>query len=88
MNLNPDEIKAAIRTKVIELAKALDMDASDVTDDDILPATGLLDSGAILELVVWFEASYDFRIKQEDMNIDNLGSINAMTNFLLSSKQA
>ncbi|OQW75560.1 MAG: acyl carrier protein [Proteobacteria bacterium ST_bin11] len=88
MNLNPDEIKAAIRTKVIELAKALDMDASGVTDDDILPATGLLDSGAILELVVWFEASYDFRIKQEDMNIDNLGSINAMTNFLLSSKQA
>ncbi|WP_446808612.1 acyl carrier protein [Methylomonas sp. 2BW1-5-20] len=88
MNLNPDEIKAAIRTKVIELAKALDMDASGVTDDDILPATGLLDSGAILELVVWFEASYDFRIKQEDMNIDNLGSINAMTNFLLSGKQA
>ncbi|WP_445367859.1 acyl carrier protein [Methylomonas sp. BW4-1] len=88
MNLNPDEIKAAIRNKVIELAKALDMDASGVTDDDILPATGLLDSGAILELVVWFEASYDFRIKQEDMNIDNLGSINAMTDFLLSSKQA
>jgi len=87
MNLNPDEIKAAIRAKVIELAKALDMDASGVTDDDILPATGLLDSGAILELVVWFEASYDFRIKQEDMNIDNLGSINAMTDFLLSSKQ-
>lgn len=88
MNLNPDQIKAAIRTKVIELAKALDMDASGVTDDDILPATGLLDSGAILELVVWFETSYDFRIKQEDMNIDNLGSINAMTNFLLSSKPA
>lgn len=88
MNLKPDEIKAAIRAKVIELAKALDMDASGVTDDDILPATGLLDSGAILELVVWFEASYDFRIKQEDMNIDNLGSINAMTDFLLSSKQA
>jgi D-alanine--poly(phosphoribitol) ligase subunit 2 len=88
MNLNPNEIKAAIRAKVIELAKALDMDASGVTDDDILPATGLLDSGAILELVVWFEASYDFRIKQEDMNIDNLGSINAMTDFLLSSKQA
>ncbi|PKD38965.1 acyl carrier protein [Methylomonas sp. Kb3] len=88
MNLNPDEIKAAIRAKVIELAIALDMDASGVTDDDILPATGVLDSGAILELVVWFEASYDFRIKQEDMNIDNLGSINAMTDFLLSSKQA
>jgi len=87
MNLNPDEIKAALRAKVIELAKALDMDASGVTDDDILPATGFLDSSAILELVVWYEATYDFRIKQEEMNIDNLGSINAMTNFLLSRKQ-
>lgn len=87
MNLNPDEIKAALRAKVIELAKALDMDASGVSDDDILPATGFLDSGAILELVVWYETAYGFRIQQEDMNIDNLGSIDAMTNFLLSRKQ-
>jgi D-alanine--poly(phosphoribitol) ligase subunit 2 len=88
MNLNRNEIKAALRAKVVELAKALDMDASGVTDDDILPATGLLDSSAILELIVWFEATYDFPIKQEDLNIDNLGSINAMADFLLSRKQS
>jgi acyl carrier protein len=87
MNLNRNEIKAALHAKVVELAKALDMDASGVTDDDILPATGLLDSSAILELVVWFEAAYDFPIKQEDINIDNLGSINAMADFLLSRKR-
>jgi acyl carrier protein len=86
MNLNRNEIKAALRAKVIELAKALDMDASGVTDDDILPATGFLDSSAILELVVWYEATYDFPIKQEEINIDNLGSINAMADFLLSRK--
>jgi len=86
MNLNRDEIKAALRAKVMELAQALDMDASGVADDDILPATGLLDSNAILELVVWYETTYDFPIKQEDINIDNLGSINAMADFLLSRK--
>ena len=86
MNLNRNEIKAALRAKVVELAKALDMDASGVTDEDILPATGLLDSSAILELVVWYEATYDFPIMQEDINIDNLGSINAMADFLLSRK--
>ena len=86
MNLNRNEIKAALHAKVVELAKALDMDASGVTDDDILPATGLLDSSAILELIVWYEATYDFPIKQEDINIDNLGSINAMADFLLSRK--
>ena len=87
MNLNRNEIKAALHAKVVELAKALDMDASGVTDDDILPATGLLDSSAILELIVWYEATYDFPIKQEEINIDNLGSINAMADFLLSRKQ-
>lgn len=86
MNLNRNEIKAALHAKVTELAKALDMDASGVTDDDILPATGLLDSAAILELVVWYETAYDFRISQEEINIDNLGSINAMADFLLSRK--
>ena len=63
------------------------MDASGVADDDILPATGLLDSNAILELVVWFETTYDFPIKQEEINIDNLGSINAMADFLLARKR-
>ena len=87
MSLHRDEIKAALRAKVMELAKAIDMDASGVADDDVLPATGLLDSNAILELVVWFETTYDFPIKQDEINIDNLGSINAMANFLLSRKR-
>ncbi len=86
MNLDRDAIKSAIRVKVIELAKALDADASGVGDDDVLPATGLLDSNAILELVVWFEAAYDFPIRQDEINIDNLGSINAMADFLLARK--
>ena len=86
MKLDRDAIKLAIRAKVIELAKALAMDASAVADDDILPATGLLDSNAILELVVWFENAYDFPIRQEEINIDNLGSIDAMANFLLARK--
>jgi D-alanine--poly(phosphoribitol) ligase subunit 2 len=87
MNLNRDAIRAAVRAKVVELAKTLGMDASTVADDDVLPATGLLDSNAILELVVWFETTYAFPIRQEEINIDNLGSINAMADFLLSRKR-
>lgn len=86
MTLDREAIKAAIRAKVIELAKTLGMDASGVGDTDILPATGLLDSNAILELVVWFETAYAFPIPQEDINIDNLGSIDVMTDFLLARK--
>jgi len=86
MNLEKETVKAAIRAKVIELAENLGQDASDITDDEIIPATGTLDSAAILELIVWYESTYDFPLKQEEINIDNLGSINAMTDFLFARK--
>ena len=88
MNLDREAVKAAIRSQVIELAKALGIDASDISDDDVIPATGLLDSTAVLQLVVWYEQAYDLPLKQEEINIDNLGSINAMAEFLLARKAA
>jgi acyl carrier protein len=86
MNLDRDAIKAAVRAKVIELAKNLGMDAGDIGDDDIIPATGYVDSAAILELVVWYEGEYDMPLKQEEINIDNLGSINSMADFVIRRK--
>ena len=88
MNLDQEAVKAAIRAQVIKLAGELGMDGSEIGDDDIIPATGLLDSTAILQLVMWYEQAYDFPLKQEEINIDNLGSINAMTGFLLARKAA
>jgi len=88
MNLDREAVKAAIRSQVIELARALGMDASEIGDDDVIPATGLLDSTAVIQLVVWYEQTYDLPLKQEEINIDNLGSINSMTEFLLARKVA
>lgn len=86
MILDRETVKAAIRAEVIKLASALGMDAREIGDDDIVPATGLLDSTAIIQLVVWYEQIYDFPLQQEEINIDNLGSINAMADFLLARK--
>lgn len=86
MSPNRDAIKAAVRGKVIELAKNLGIDAGDIGDDDIIPATGYVDSAAILELVVWYEAEYDMTLKQDEINIDNLGSINSMAEFVIKKK--
>jgi acyl carrier protein len=86
MTLHRDTVKAAIRDKVVALARALGVQDSTLDDDDIIPASGLLDSAAVLELVVWFEQTYDLPLKQDEINIDNLGSINAMADFLLARK--
>jgi acyl carrier protein len=86
MNQHPEAIRNQIRAKVMELAAKLGNDASGLKDDDIIPVTGLLDSTALLELVVWYENEYDLPLKQEEINIDNLGSVNAMTNYLIARK--
>jgi acyl carrier protein len=86
MTLDRDTVKAAIRAKVVALARTLGVQDATLDDDDIIPASGLLDSAAVLELVVWFEQTYDLPLKQDEINIDNLGSINAMADFLLARK--
>jgi D-alanine--poly(phosphoribitol) ligase subunit 2 len=81
------EIRNKIRDKVASLVKELGGDAGQISDDDIIPATGLLDSAGILALVVWYEEAFDMKLKQEEINIDNLGSVESMTNYVLERKQ-
>ena len=69
MELNPDDIRAAIRAKVLELAANLGEDASELDDNEIIPASGFVDSAAILELVVWYEDEYDLPLEQSEINI-------------------
>ena len=86
--MEKEEIKARIREKVVALASGIGADAGDIADEDIIPATGLLDSAGILGLVVWYEEAFDMQLSQEEINIDNLGSIESMANYVLKCKGA
>jgi acyl carrier protein len=86
VQLERSEISKRIRTQVAALASRLGNDASSLGDDELLPATGLLDSAAILELVVWYEDAFEIPLTQDEINIDNLGSIDAMVNFVLTRR--
>jgi acyl carrier protein len=81
--MNAETMQHEIRGKIAELAARLGNDASAVNDDDILPFTGLLDSAGLMELVAWYEDHFRLPLKQEEINIDNFGSIRAMTEFAL-----
>ena len=84
--MEKDEIKARIREKLTEIAAETGNDASRIRDDDIIPATGLVDSAGILGLVVWYENAFDMPLKQEEINIDNLGTIDSMADYVLKRK--
>ncbi len=88
MNLERSRVISEIRTKVVEIAGELGREVEEVSDDDLLPATGLLDSLGLLQLIVWYQNHFAIRLRQDEMTIDNLGTLNLMADFVLSRRVA
>lgn len=86
MSLNKVSIEAAIKAKIVEIAAQTGDDASELGLDEIIPATGLIDSTGLLELIAWYEKTYEIPLAQEEINIDNLGTLARMAEFVLRKK--
>jgi D-alanine--poly(phosphoribitol) ligase subunit 2 len=76
------EVEQAIHAKIVTLARILGNDARGLKTDQLIPQTGWLDSASLMELMLWFENEYDLEIPQEDLNLDNFGTIAAMIGYL------
>ncbi len=87
MKLDKNSIQETIKDKIVEIANTLGCDASNLQSDEVIPATGLIDSAGLLELVAWYESYYDIKIETSEITIDNLGTIDSMTDFLLHRKE-
>jgi D-alanine--poly(phosphoribitol) ligase subunit 2 len=88
MNFDRATIIASIKAEIVKIAATLDADASDLQSDELIPASGFIDSAGLLELIGWFETRYEFRVPAEDFTVDNLGTMQAMADFLLRRKGA
>ena len=86
MSLNKASIETEIKAKIIEIAAQTGDDASELELDEIIPATGLIDSTGLLELIAWYEKTYEIPLAQEEINIDNLGTLTRMAEFVLRKK--
>ena len=73
-----DTIEQEIHAKIVELASASGRDARGLGFGDEIPASGLLDSPALMELIMWCETDFGMEIDQEQLTIDNFGTINAI----------
>ena len=74
--------RSAIRAKIVDLARRRGIDASSLQDMDVIPESGVLDSVGILELITWFEMTFDITIPQPDLSVENFGTIDAMVSYL------
>ena len=62
MSLNKEAIEAAIKARIVEIAAETGDDASELGVDEIIPATGLIDSTGLLELIAWYEKTYQIPV--------------------------
>lgn len=81
-----DSIRQTIHAKIIELAKAEGRDARALGLDEEIPASGLLDSPALMELIIWCEGEFGMEIDQDQLTLDNFGAINAIAAFVERAK--
>jgi acyl carrier protein len=77
-----DAARNEIRAKVLDLARRRGMKVASLKDDEVIPETGLLDSAAIMELIVWLETRFDAVIEQGDLTVENFGTVDAMVGYV------
>ena len=60
----------------------LNIDVEQVDDDTPLFSGGILDSTTIVELILFLEQRGGFRITAEEINLDNLDTLNKIMTFV------
>jgi len=80
--MNSQDVTAAIIAKVGELSKSIGRNAAALKTSDAIPMSGALDSAALMELMVWYEAEFGLSIPQEDFTLENFGNVDQMANYV------
>lgn len=77
---HPDEIRATIRAYVIEhFPAARDRE---LADNDSLIDSGIIDSLGVLDVVAFLESAFALTIADEELEVDDFASIDALTAFV------
>ena len=76
------DAKDRIRQQVLALGKALGRERASLDDGEVLPETGLLDSAAIMQLILWCESEFGISTDDEELTLDNFGTINQMVDYI------
>ncbi len=79
-------VEAAIKQQLVRICESLGEDARGLASDELIPASGLIDSAGLLELLVWYEGHFGISLKPDEITIDNLGTIRLMAEFVLRRK--
>jgi acyl carrier protein len=54
----------------------------DLVDDESILEKGIMDSTGVLELVAFIESTYEVKVEDEELILENLDSINNIVRYL------
>jgi acyl carrier protein len=57
-------------------------------DDDDIFALGLINSLFAMQMVLWVEKEFGIKVEDEDLDIENFNTINALAGFVERKNQA
>ena len=81
-----NDIRKTIHAKIVELARQLGHDARGLGYGEEIPSRGQLDSPALMELIIWFENEFGLEIDQDQLTMENFGTVNAMASYCEKSR--
>lgn len=80
-NMTVEKITETVRVFLSQFISETNID-----EDQDLFESGLLNSLFAMQLVIFLEKEYEFQIGNEDLNISNFKSLNAITTFVMKKK--
>ena len=81
-------IEHRIKEKIVKTLE-LDIEPSDIPDDEILFGGGLgVDSVSMLEILVALEEEFKIEIEEEDFRVEEFSSIRQLAEYIGSALQA
>jgi acyl carrier protein len=76
-----NDIRKTIHVKVVDLARQMGNDARNLRYDQVIPAAGVLDSPSLMELIMWFENQFGVEVDQDELTLENFGTIDRMAAY-------
>ena len=58
------------------------VEVEDIHVDESLVDSGIIDSIGLIEIAAYIQKRYEYKVKNEEMNKENFGSVNKITKFI------
>lgn len=84
--LNKTIMAKEIKATILSLANPDKPLPNELSDNDVILELGILDSSGVLNLITWYESHYSIDLEDDEIIMENLGTIEKMVHYVFKKK--